>query len=205
RRFAHGTNDWPFRRRGARGDPHGRGDLSCAPLSRHADDRDARHHDYRNAGVRVGGEEQPVQSRCDDRRSRCTPRAIRPARHDWPLAPNYRAAGLKLVDEARSLRADADRQSSAARATLSDGDPLAALLDDVRGYVAFVFDRAPILEGLSAGFERTEAGLQHAAHLYEGESKYLGAGLWALNEKYRSVLDAPAVAPFTREFSTTSR
>ena len=40
-----------------------------------------------------------------------------------------------------------------------------------RAYLAFNFDRAPVLEQMSAGFERTEAGLQHAAHLYEGESK----------------------------------
>src|SRR6185295_11399005 len=55
-----------------------------------------------------------------------------------------------------------DAKATAARATLRDDDPLAALLDEVRAYVAFNFDRAPNLERLSAGFEKTPAGLQHA-------------------------------------------
>ena len=91
-----------------------------------------------------------------------------------PLMANYRTAGLQKVEEASRLRENADAQAATARATLADDDPLAALLDDVRGYVAFNFDRAPVLERLSAQFEQTPAGLQHAAHLYEGESKALG-------------------------------
>jgi hypothetical protein len=122
-----------------------------------------------------------------------------------PLVPDYRAAGLQLVDEARTMRADADVRAAAARASLRDGDPLAALLDDVRAYVAFNFERAPVLERLSAQFERTPAGLQHAAHLYEGEGKYLGTGLAAIAKKYQAVIDAPAVAPATSEFASMTR
>jgi hypothetical protein len=121
------------------------------------------------------------------------------------LVPDYRATGLGLVAEARTMRADADARATAARASLNDADPLAALLDDVRAYVAFNFDRAPVLERLSGVFERTPAGLQHAAHLYEGESKYLGTGLAQIAGKYHAVLEASALAPVTGEFAATSR
>ena len=103
------------------------------------------------------------------------------------------------------MRADADARATAARAPLSDADPLAALLDDVRAYVAFNFDRAPVLEQLSGTFARTPAGLQHAAHLYEGESKYLGTGLSQIAKKYEAVIDAPALSPVTGEFATIAR
>ena len=122
-----------------------------------------------------------------------------------PLVPNYRAEGLKLVAEAAALRADADVRAARARQSLKDDDPLAALLEDVRDYLAFNVDRAPVLERMSAGFQRTQAGLQHAAHLYEGESKYLGAGLSDILKKYQRVVDAPELAPVTSEFMTMSR
>ena len=74
------------------------------------------------------------------------------------------------------------------------------LLDDVRGYVAFIFDRAPTLERMSGEFERTPAGLQHAAHLYEGENKFLGTRLDEILTKHHTVIDSPAAAPVTRDF-----
>ena len=122
-----------------------------------------------------------------------------------PLVPNYRQTGLKLVEEARQLRADADEKATAARAALRDDDPLAALLDDVRGYVAFNFDRAPILERLSGDFEKTPAGLQHAAHLYEGESKFLGTRLAEIVQKHHVVVESPMLASVTNEFASTAR
>jgi hypothetical protein len=84
--------------------------------------------------------------------------------------------------------------------TLANDDPLAALLDELRAYAAFNFDRAPLLERMSGEFERAPAGLQHAAHLYEGESKMLGAGLRDILNKYHTVLSAPATEPVTRDF-----
>lgn len=122
-----------------------------------------------------------------------------------PLVANYRSAGLALVEDARRLRADADPKGAGARAALADSDPLAALLDDLRDYIAFMFDRAPTLERLSAGFEQTQAGLQHAAHLYEGEGKYLATTMSQLLEKHKGVLEAPALAGATGDFKTTSR
>ncbi len=122
-----------------------------------------------------------------------------------PLVPNYRTAGLALVAEARQFRADADAKGAVARASLPDGHPLGALLDDLHAYLAFMFDRAPTLERLSAGFERTPAGLQHAAHLYEGEAKYLATAVHGLADKYKVVLDAPALAPVTGDLKATTQ
>ena len=122
-----------------------------------------------------------------------------------PLLPNYRVVALQMVEAARRLRDAADVQAASARLMLADDDPLSALLDDVRGYVAFIFDRAPTLERMSAQFERTPAGLQHAAHLYEGENKFLGARLGELLTKHHAVVESPAVAPVTGEFVATSR
>jgi len=122
----------------------------------------------------------------------------------WPLVPNYRAAGLEIVAEARQLRADADRRGTAARATLRDDDPLAPVLDDIAGYLAFTFDRSLVLERMSGGFERTPAGLQHAAHLYEGEAKYLGTGLSQIVKKHGRVLNTSMLAPVTHAFMSAS-
>jgi hypothetical protein len=122
-----------------------------------------------------------------------------------PLLPNYRSAGLRLASDAAHLRGEADAAAGTARATLRDDDPLAALLDDVGAYTAFTFDRAPVLERMSAEFERTEAGLQHATHLYEGEGKVLGVQLDAILTKHDAVISSPATAVVTGEFVTIAR
>jgi hypothetical protein len=122
-----------------------------------------------------------------------------------PLLPDYRARGLALVADARGQWKVADQKAAAVRATLANGDPLGALLDDVRGFAAFSFERAPVLERMTGGFERTKAGLQHAAHLYEGEGKYLGTGLLEIVTKHAAVVDAPAMGPVTSEFARSSR
>lgn len=120
-----------------------------------------------------------------------------------PLLPHYRSAGLALIEEARALRATAD--AAAARVHLASDDPFAALLADVRAYVDFNFDRAATLERMSAQFEQTKAGLQHATHIYEGEGKYLGVQLADLLSKYQAVLSAPAAQPIVGDFVTISR
>ena len=120
-----------------------------------------------------------------------------------PLLPNYRAAGLALIDEARQRRVVAD--AAADRLQLTADNPLAALLADVRAYVAFNFERAATLERMSAQFEQTKAGLQHATHIYEGEGKYLGVQLADLLAKHRSVLQAPAAAAIVSDFVTKSQ
>jgi hypothetical protein len=120
-----------------------------------------------------------------------------------PLLPNYRAAGLSLIGEANALRATAD--AAASRVHLDEGNPLGALLADVRAYAAFTFGRAATLERMSAGFEQTKAGLQHATHIYEGEGKYLGVQLADLLAKHQAVLQSPAAAPLVADFVTKSR
>ena len=120
-----------------------------------------------------------------------------------PLLPHYRASGLALIDEARRLRTAAD--AAADRVALAEGNPLRVLLLDVRGYTAFNFDRAATLERMSAQFETTKAGLQHATHIYEGEGKYLGVQLADLLEKHQRVLNAPAAAGITADFVAKSR
>ena len=122
-----------------------------------------------------------------------------------PVMPGYRAEGLKRVAEAQALRTEADAARRLARATLGEGDPMAALLDELGFYVAFQFDRAPVLERMSAGFERTQAGLQHAAHLYEGEAKYLGDALAQIVTKHRQAIEAPHLAAVTAGFAAQSR
>ena len=122
-----------------------------------------------------------------------------------PLLADYRQVGLSKVREAEALRAQADAEAAGVRGQLSSGDPLTALFDDLAAYADFNFGRAVLLEGMSAGFERTKAGLQHATHVYEGEGKVLGVQLSEILAKHDSALSSPAVAPIAAEFVTISR
>ena len=70
-----------------------------------------------------------------------------------------------LADAAAAMNAHDDAKAETARRNLRDDDPLAALIDDIRGYVAYNFDRAPIIERLSGEFERTQAGLSQAPRI----------------------------------------
>jgi len=119
-----------------------------------------------------------------------------------PLVPNYRSVGLELIEEARQKRQLGD--AAAAGVGLSEPNPLNAFLSDVRAFVAYNFDRAATLERMSAEFETTKAGLQHATHIYEGEGKYLGVQLAALLEKHRAVLTSPEARPIVADFVTTA-
>ena len=122
-----------------------------------------------------------------------------------PLLADYRTIGLERVREAEAMRAEADAAAARAAATLTAADPLGALLADVRAFAAFTFGRAPVLERMTAEFVKTEAGLQHATHLYEGEGKVLGVRLAEILDKHAKVLAAGEVQPVTGEFVTVSR
>ncbi len=122
-----------------------------------------------------------------------------------PLLQDYRAVGLTRVREAERLKADADASFQEARAGLDASSPLAALLDDVRGYADFTFRRVPVLERMTADFNRTEAGLQHSTHLFEGEGKVLGEQLAAILDKHRVVLSSAVVEANVGEFVSVSR
>lgn len=120
-----------------------------------------------------------------------------------PLLPNYRQAGLHLIAQAREQRQRGD--AAAANVEMDDSNPLDAFFTDVRSFVAYNFARARTLEQMSAEFETTKAGLQHATHIYEGEGKYLGVQLAALLDRHRAVLDAPAARPTVSGFVLKAR
>jgi hypothetical protein len=58
---------------------------------------------------------------------------------------------------------------------------------------------------MSAEFQKTSAGLQHATHLYEGEGKFLGEGIVRLLEKHGAVLARSDLAFITRDFVRAGR
>jgi hypothetical protein len=122
-----------------------------------------------------------------------------------PLLPDYRNAGLAKVGEAQRMRTDADSAMATLHGNPPADDPLGALLEDVRAYTVFTFGRALVLERMSADFEKTQAGLQHATHVYEGEGKMLSVQLNEILMKHASVLEAAAVKPITSEFVTIGR
>lgn len=122
-----------------------------------------------------------------------------------PVLPNYRAVATTGVERAAATFRSVDERAGAARAGLAPDDPLGALLDDVRAYLSFNFGRAPTLASMSAGFVQTQAGLQHAAHLYEGEGKVVTARFGDVLAKHRSTLAAPVLAPVVGEFADRGR
>lgn len=125
-------------------------------------------------------------------------------RHDV-LLRDYREVGVGGARDAAEAWTRVRPRLAEARAQVPSGDPLAAFLDDVLGFGDFNVRRTPTLAHMSLSFQRTKAGLQHAAHLYEGEAKYLGDGLAALVRKHGRVVDAPALRGVMREFVLTSR
>jgi hypothetical protein len=112
----------------------------------------------------------------------------------WPVLPEYRRVALEAIAEARQMAGRAEVSPSAG------AGPLASWLAEVRAYVAFNFARASVLERLTAEFERTQAGLQHAAHIYEGEGKLVGLGLRAIEDKHRATLTNPQMAPIVADY-----
>lgn len=122
-----------------------------------------------------------------------------------PVLPAFRQVALARAAGAARMAAEADAHAAAARAGLSDGDGLAALIDEARGYTAFNLRRSAILERMSADFERTQAGLQHATHLYEGEGKVLGVRLAEMLAKHRAVTENASLAPVVGAFVASSR
>lgn len=122
-----------------------------------------------------------------------------------PLVPNYRAVALQTIAAASAMKVDADTAAASGRAALTDDNPLAAFLDEVQAYVSFNFDRAARIGSMSAEFERSPAGLQHAAHLYEGEGKVLGMVLSDILTKHRHAIESPVGSDVTRQFAVDAR
>lgn len=122
-----------------------------------------------------------------------------------PLVPHYRTVGLERIAEARALWAKGSASAVAARNTLAEGDPLRALMDELQAFSAYHLARTPQMETLSFGYEKTQAGLQHAAHLYEGECKELGMGTGVILKKHEVVLAAPQISGVTSGFLAGAR
>jgi hypothetical protein len=101
---------------------------------------------------------------------------------------DFRTIALDRINKARSTAAQTDAACDRLRDELRSDDPLRAFLDDLRGFVAFSFERAAQLAEMSASFEKTQAGLQHATHLYEGEGKIVGQWLASVLEKHERLL-----------------
>jgi hypothetical protein len=122
-----------------------------------------------------------------------------------PLLPDFRARGLAEIEAGRETARNAAARWHAVRRRLQPGETEEALVDDVAGFVRYSLQRAAVLEAMSARFERTPAGLQHATHLYEGEGKMLGITLMQLIEKHRGALNDPEIADVTTRFVASGR
>lgn len=119
----------------------------------------------------------------------------------WPVLPNYRQVALSAIVQARETANSANPTGL----LLDSQDPAGAWLREVEAYVTFNFQRAAVLERLSGAFEQTPAGLQHAAHLYEGEGKLVGLGLLEIERKHRTTLTNAAVAPVVASYLARTR
>ena len=110
-----------------------------------------------------------------------------------PVLPEFRRLALERIAEMRKL-------ATATTAHLEEIEPLlpadggvAAFLHEIHNFVEHNFERSAKLARMSAEFEMTRAGLQHATHLYEGEAKRLGLGLMEVLAKHRAVTESGGI------------
>lgn len=118
-----------------------------------------------------------------------------------PVSRGFRARSLQTISAARHDAAKAFER----RPSLPCSHPVAAFVEEVERFTVFNFRRAAILEEMSAGFEKTEAGLQHATHLYEGEGKVMGIWLAAILEKHHRFLERSDLAEIAAPFLEIAR
>ena len=123
----------------------------------------------------------------------------------WPILPNFRAVALEKIADARTHATATGAASARVHDELAGNPALVALVDETESFLSFNFERAALLETMSAKFIETNDGLQHAAHLYEGEGKLLGMQLGDILEKHRGVLTLPALDPALARFKTVTR
>jgi hypothetical protein len=122
----------------------------------------------------------------------------------WPILPNFREVALAKIAGARARAAAAGADSARVRAEVAASPGLVALIDEMESFLKFNFDRAALLERLTAEFIRTNDGLQHAAHIYEGEGKLLGMQLEDIVKKHSAVLDAADHASVMARFKAAT-
>jgi hypothetical protein len=58
---------------------------------------------------------------------------------------------------------------------------------------------------MSGEFERSAAGLQHAAHLYEGEGKLVAMLLESILAKHHAALESAEAKPVVDQFASDAR
>jgi len=124
---------------------------------------------------------------------------------NWPILPDFRAVALKKIAEARQTYRNAYGSPARQNLGLALNPALFALINEMEDFLNFNFDRAALLETMSAKFIETDDGLQHAAHLYEGEGKLLGMQLGDILKKHDAVLSAPALDSTLSRFKTVTR
>ena len=117
-----------------------------------------------------------------------------------PVVPGFRAKALEAIADARRDAEQTSERREGLGGAIACSHPLSAFLEDVAGFSDFQFERARTLEEMSGRFEKTEAGLQHATHLYEGEGKILGIRLAQVVRKHRLLLDRSDFAGVTSAF-----
>ncbi len=122
----------------------------------------------------------------------------------WPVLPNFREVALGKIADARIHAAAVGAASARVRAALPDSPAIVALIDEMEAMLKFNFDRAALLERLTAEFTRTNDGLQHAAHIYEGEGKLVSMQIGDILKKHAAALTAPALDPVLARFKTVT-
>ncbi len=122
-----------------------------------------------------------------------------------PIVPDFRATALDEIQRMRQLAVATDERAERLRMELAPGSPEEALVHEMREFTAYNLRRAATLEGMSAEFIKTRAGLQHATHLYEGEAKMVDVQLQALLDKHRSGLEVPVIAAVAGPFRDSCR
>ena len=118
----------------------------------------------------------------------------------WPILPNFRAVALDKIAAARAHASTLAASSARVHAQLAESPAILALVDEMEAFLKFNFDRAALLETMSAKFIETNDGLQHAAHIYEGEGKLVGLQLGDILKKHHAALSAPSLDPVLAEF-----
>ncbi|TAK17226.1 MAG: hypothetical protein EPO35_03505 [Acidobacteria bacterium] len=122
----------------------------------------------------------------------------------WPILPNFRAVALSRIADARRHATAVGASSERVHAELAQSPGLVALIDEMEAFLKFNFERAALLETLSAKFIETNDGLQHAAHIYEGEGKLVGMQLGDILKKHAAVLDAPNQSAVVARFKSVT-
>lgn len=122
-----------------------------------------------------------------------------------PVMADFRAKALAKIAEMKQLAWATTAHLEAIDPMLPTDRGVSAFLHEIRRFVEYNFQRAEELAELTAEFQRTKAGLQHATHSYEGEAKVLGSGLVEILDKHQGITASVELAAMSDEFTTMAR